>query len=294
MKRYISLVATIILVLCLVLTSCGSPKYESTELSIDKDGPGFIELISYTETALEDITGEDVSVMPDEKAWDISKTDLSYVLSTDVKIGGISKEIIIKIKFDDNTYTTYSVYQLKIDGQNIDSVSEVAEKSSESTVITPFQKVVDSENSKKHGDLLNEMMSVLGKGITEGRELTAEETSELDSLLTEFVDCCDDIVMSIFQKANSEGRLFSDDEKKVLLDMYQQEVEYNALISTKTEKEAYDEIFDRHFLNMLKVGEEAGISDKTVGEMTEAEKIISDNTITLFDILMEAMYGEFD
>jgi hypothetical protein len=82
--------------------------------------PDFIALISYAETAIEDITNEDVTVSVRESDWDIDKTLLRYVMkSSSVKIADQAHDVIIKLEFD-RTYETYSVLQLKIDGNNID------------------------------------------------------------------------------------------------------------------------------------------------------------------------------
>jgi hypothetical protein len=82
--------------------------------------PKFLELISYAETAIEGITGQSVSPSVREDDWSITKTNLRYVMRSDMKIGGISRDVIVKIEFSDTNYTDYIVFQLKIDGINID------------------------------------------------------------------------------------------------------------------------------------------------------------------------------
>ena len=155
----------------------------------------------------------------------------------------------------------------------------------------PFQKVVKEELKQQYGDLLNQLITLQGKKVLEGK-LSADETKEYDALLGQYVDLCDEIAMSIFRQANSEGRSFANDETAVLADMYQSEVDYTALISTvKSKSDAFDLLMERHFANMKVIGDEAGISDKTAAELTEAEKIISNNNNTINSILSKVDFA---
>lgn len=83
-------------------------------------GPGFIELVTYFEVGLEDITGKNVKISVREDDWEIGKANLNYILKTNCEIGDKKgHDVIMKINFDE-TYETYAVFQLKIDGKNID------------------------------------------------------------------------------------------------------------------------------------------------------------------------------
>lgn len=82
-------------------------------------GPDFIALISYFEYALEDITGQNVRISYMRGDWEIGKANFRYILTTNCKIGQIRYDVIMKMEFDEK-YETYEVFQLKIDGHNID------------------------------------------------------------------------------------------------------------------------------------------------------------------------------
>ena len=104
MKKLIAVLLTVFL--CLGLMACGSKQSQSGE-GTKEEGPSFIELISYAETALEGIIGSEVSVSTKKDDWDIAKTNLRYVLSSPVvEIAGNPKDLIIKIEFEDDTYSS--------------------------------------------------------------------------------------------------------------------------------------------------------------------------------------------
>lgn len=82
-------------------------------------GPDFITLISVFEYWLEGFIGENVKISVFEEDWKISKANFGYVLTTKCRIPYKEYDVIMKIEFDE-TYETYEVFQLKINGINID------------------------------------------------------------------------------------------------------------------------------------------------------------------------------
>lgn len=120
MKR--TVIILLCFLLCLSLVACGTDQTSGNDQKADfEEGPDFIALISYAETALENITGSNVSVSTRKDDWNITKTNLRYVLSSqNVKIDGNTRDVIIKIEFEDDSYSHYKVFQLKIDGKDID------------------------------------------------------------------------------------------------------------------------------------------------------------------------------
>lgn len=101
-----------------------SPTLDPAEVPYGVDingnpGPDFITLIVSFENALEIMTGQDVEISVFEEDWYILKTNFRYNLTTDCKIANFSHEVIMKIEFDE-TYETFNLFQLKIDGVNID------------------------------------------------------------------------------------------------------------------------------------------------------------------------------
>ncbi len=102
-----------------------STPVQEGEFGVDANGnagPDRIALITYVETALEDILKQKVEVITWEFGaddWDITRTLNRYVLKGRGQIGDAPYDIIIKLEFDE-TYETYTVFQLKIDGKNID------------------------------------------------------------------------------------------------------------------------------------------------------------------------------
>ena len=97
MKKVVTLILAVLLIGS-ISTACGSTGSSKTK------EPTFIELISYAETALEDITKKDVSVSVKEEDWEITNVNLRYVLKSTVDIGGVPSDVIIKYEFEDKTY----------------------------------------------------------------------------------------------------------------------------------------------------------------------------------------------
>lgn len=58
-----------------------------------------------------------ISVLDED--WEIGKSNFRYVLTTTCRIPYKEYDVIMKIEFDEK-YETYEVFQLKINGINID------------------------------------------------------------------------------------------------------------------------------------------------------------------------------
>lgn len=82
-------------------------------------GPDFITLMLDFENALETMTGQEVEISTFEDDWYIMKGNFGYNLTTDCKIAKYKHEVVLKIEYDE-TYEHFKVFQLKIDGVNID------------------------------------------------------------------------------------------------------------------------------------------------------------------------------
>jgi len=105
-------------------TPTPSPTLDPSEAPYGVDinsnpGPDFITLISVFEYWLEGYLGEDVKISVLEEDWEIGKSNFRYILTTTCRIPYKEYDIIMKIEFDE-TYETYEVFQLKINGINID------------------------------------------------------------------------------------------------------------------------------------------------------------------------------
>lgn len=110
-----------IILILFITMSCFLISCSSSSVDQENKEPDFIELISYVETVLEDITGFKVTVSTKKDDWSIKQTGLRYVLSSpNVKFNEVVKDVIIKLEFEDETYAYYKVIQLKIDNKNID------------------------------------------------------------------------------------------------------------------------------------------------------------------------------
>ena len=98
---------------------------DESEFGLDTNGnpgPDRIALITYAETAMEDILKQDVSFLyigNGADTFDISKTNLRYIIKGKCKVDDAPYEVIVKLEFDE-AYETYEVFQLKLDGKNID------------------------------------------------------------------------------------------------------------------------------------------------------------------------------
>lgn len=85
-------------------------------------GPDRIALITYAEMAMEDVLKQDVNFLWLGNSADdiqIDKTNLRYIITGKCKIDDTTYDAIIKLEFDE-TYKTYTMFQLKLDGKNID------------------------------------------------------------------------------------------------------------------------------------------------------------------------------
>jgi len=104
-------------------TPTPSPTLDPSEAPYGVDingnpGPDFITLISVFEYWLEGYLGQDVKISVLEEDWEIGKSNFRYILTTTCRIPYKEYDIIMKIEFDE-TYETYEVFQLKIDGIDI-------------------------------------------------------------------------------------------------------------------------------------------------------------------------------
>lgn len=116
MRKVINILC--ILIIVIMLAGCG--KNQEKQESKNNE-PNLIELVSYAETALESITKSKVSVSVKEDDWNISKTGLRYVMSSElVEFDGVNKSVVLKLEFEDDKYEYYKVLQLKIDNKNIE------------------------------------------------------------------------------------------------------------------------------------------------------------------------------
>lgn len=82
-------------------------------------GPDFVTLITIFETRMEEYVGKDVEISFYKEDWEIGKSNFRYIITTSCKIDYRYYDVIMKIEFDE-TYETYEVFQLKINGVNID------------------------------------------------------------------------------------------------------------------------------------------------------------------------------
>ena len=101
-----------------------SPTFDPAEAPYGVDingnpGPDFITLITIFEIRMEEYVGKDVEISFYKEDWDIGKANFRYIITTTCKIDYRYYDVIMKIEFDE-TYETYVVFQLKIDGINID------------------------------------------------------------------------------------------------------------------------------------------------------------------------------
>lgn len=84
-------------------------------------GPDRMALLTYAQTAMADILKSKVDLdLFEFDNYKIEKTLLRYVIIGPYKIDGVKRDVIVKLEFEDNTYEYYKVFQLKIDGKNID------------------------------------------------------------------------------------------------------------------------------------------------------------------------------
>ena len=65
------------------------------------------------------MTGQDVEISTFEGDWYIMKANFRYNLTTDCRIAKYKHEVILKIEYDES-YEHFKVFQLKVDGVNID------------------------------------------------------------------------------------------------------------------------------------------------------------------------------
>ena len=65
------------------------------------------------------MTGQEVEISTFEDDWYIMKGNFGYNLTTDCKIAKYKHEVVLKIEYDE-TYEHFKVFQLKVDGVNID------------------------------------------------------------------------------------------------------------------------------------------------------------------------------
>lgn len=82
-------------------------------------GPDFVTLMTVFELWLEDYVGKDVEISYSKGDWDISKSNFRYIITTTCRIDYRYYDVIMKLEFDE-TYETYVVFQLKINGINMD------------------------------------------------------------------------------------------------------------------------------------------------------------------------------
>ena len=103
--------------LAVLLVACGD---SSSSVSEFDEGPTKSDLLGYAQIAFEGATGEeDATFSISVSDYTIEKTGFRYVITGPVEYGGASHEAIIKLEFDEE-YNEFWLFQLKVDGQNID------------------------------------------------------------------------------------------------------------------------------------------------------------------------------
>ena len=105
-------------------TSTPSPTMDPAEAPYGVDingnpGPDFVTLITIFEIRMEEYVGKDVEISFYKEDWEIGKSNFRYIITTSCKIDYRYYDVIMKIEFDE-TYETYEVFQLKINGIDID------------------------------------------------------------------------------------------------------------------------------------------------------------------------------
>ncbi len=78
--------------------------------------PGFIELVSYAQTAAEDSLMQDVKISMNEYDWEIVNTGLRYKLESQIEVQSIYYDMLMIYTFDDDTYESYVLNQFDLNG----------------------------------------------------------------------------------------------------------------------------------------------------------------------------------
>lgn len=117
MKKVLSVAVGLFLVLA--LSACGGSS-GSSSVSEFEEGPTKSELLGYAQIAFQGATGESGATFSISTSdYTIEKTGWRYVITGPVTYGNATHEAIIKLEFTED-YQEFELFQLKIDGQNID------------------------------------------------------------------------------------------------------------------------------------------------------------------------------